>query len=121
MDTLYYLWKGGRVPGIAHAGASLLKLKPIFELSQSEVRSIAKPRTAHRAREKMIELMAERVADSTVHAIVMHVAAFEDAEQLRRSVGERFECSELFVSEFTPVMGAHIGPGMVGVAFWTEG
>ena len=120
VDTLYYLWKGGRVPGIAHAGASLLKLKPIFELNQSDVRSLAKPRTAHRAREKMIELMAERVADSTVHAIVMHVAAFEDAEQLRRSVGERFECSELFVSEFTPVMGAHIGPGMVGVAFWTE-
>ena len=121
VDTLYYLWKSGRVPGIAHAGASLLKLKPIFELNQSEVRSLARPRTAQRASEKMIQLMAERVGDATVHAIVMHAASSEAAERLRELVGRRFECAELFMSEFTPVMGAHIGPGMVGVAFWTEG
>ena len=120
VDTLYYLWKGGRVPGIARAGAYLLKLKPIFELSQSQVHSLARPRTAQRAREKMIELMAERVGDATVHAVVMHAAAPDTAEQLRKSVGERFECAELFLTEFTPVMGAHIGPGMAGVAFWTE-
>ena len=118
VDTLYYLWKGGRVPGIAHAGASLLKLKPIFELNQSQIRSLARPRTAQRASEKMIELMAERVGGATVHAIVMHVASSEKAEQLRKSLGERFECAELFLTEFTPVMGAHIGPGMAGVAFW---
>ena len=120
VDTLYYLWKGGRAPGIAHAGASLLKLKPIFELNQSQIHSLARPRTAQRATEKMIELMSERVGDATVHAIVMHVATFEKAEKLRKSVGERFECAELFLTEFTPVMGAHIGPGMAGVAFWTE-
>ena len=120
VDTLYYLWKGGRVPGIAHAGASLLKLKPIFELNQSQIYSLARPRTAQRASEKMIELMGERVGDARVHAIVMHVAAPEKAEELRQSVGERFECAELFLTEFTPVMGAHIGPGMAGVAFWAE-
>ena len=120
VDTLYYLWKGGRVPGIAHAGASLLKLKPIFELNQSYVRSLARPRTAQRASEKIIELMSERVGDATVHAIVMHATASEKADQLKKSVGERFECAELFLTEFTPVMGAHIGPGMAGVAFWTE-
>ena len=65
--------------------------------------------------------MAERVGDAPVHAIVMHAAASEKAEQLASSVGERFECEELFITEFTPVMGAHIGPGMAGVAFWKEG
>lgn len=121
VDTLYYLWKGGRVPGIAHAGASLLKLKPVFELSQSEVRGIARPRTARRAISKVVDLMAERVGEARVHAIVMHAVAGEQAEILRDAVRSRFECDELFVAEFTPVMGAHIGPGMVGVAFWAEG
>lgn len=120
VDTLYYLWKGGRVPGIAHAGSSLLNLKPIFELSQSEISSLAKPRTTHRAVSKMIELMGERVGEAGVHAIVMHVDAVNQAKILRDSVRERFDCAELFITEFTPVMGAHIGPGMVGVAFWPE-
>ena len=120
VDTLYYLWKGGRVPGIAHAGASLLKIKPIFELSQSEVRSLARPRTTRRAGERMIEMMAERVGGARVHSIVMHADAAEQAELLLDAVEERFDCAESFLTEFTPVMGAHIGPGMVGVAFWPE-
>ena len=121
VDTLYYLWKGGRVAGIAHLGASLLKLKPIFELSQSQVITLAKPRTASRAGDKMIELMADRVGNSTVHAIIMHVSAKERALPLRDAIEEKFDCAESFVTEFTPVMGAHIGPGMVGAAFWAEG
>ena len=121
VDTLYYLWKSGRVAGIAHLGASLLKLKPVFELSQSRVVTVAKPRTASRAGAKMIELMAERAGDSTLRAIIMHVSAEERALGLRDAVEAKFDCAELFVTEFTPVMGAHIGPGMVGAAFWTEG
>ena len=121
VDTLYYLWKSGRVAGIAHLGASLLKLKPVFELSQSEVVTVAKPRTASRAGEKMIELMAERVGEARVHAIIMHADAVERALTLRDAVEAKFDCAELFVTEFTPVMGAHIGPGMVGAAFWAKG
>ena len=121
VDTLYYLWKSGRVAGIAHLGTSLLKLKPVFELNQSQVLTLAKPRTAPRAGAKMIELMADRVGSSTVHAIIMHVSAEERAILLRDVVEENFDCAESFVTEFTPVMGAHIGPGMVGVAFWSEG
>ena len=121
VDTLYYLWKSGRVAGIAHWGTSLLKLKPIFELNRSQVITLAKPRTASRAGEKMIELMSDRVGNSTVHAVIMHVSAKEQALLLRDTIEEKFDCAESFVTEFTPVMGAHIGPGMVGAAFWSEG
>ena len=120
VDTLYYLWRGGRVLGIAHLGASLLKIKPIFELRQSEIIRLANPRTERRARARMIELMAERVGESRVHAIVMHAAAAERADSLRSAVDMTFDCAEVHLTEFTPVMGAHIGPGMVGVAFRSE-
>ena len=61
LDTLYYLWKGGRVPGIAHVATSLLRLKPLFELREGEVRNLARPRTRNRAATRLMRLMKERV------------------------------------------------------------
>lgn len=120
LDTLYYLWKGGRVPAIAHAGASLLRLKPLFELRKGQVQTVARPRTHRRAMRRLLELMLDRVGAGPVHATVMHADAPEAAEELRQRVAAQFQCEELFVSEFTPVMGAHTGPGLVGVAFWSR-
>lgn len=120
LDTLYYLWKGGRVPGIAHLATSLLRLKPIFELREGEVRNLARPRTRRRAAARLMRLMKERVEGDEVHATVIHADAAEEAEQLRREVSRAFACEELFVSEFTPVMGTHTGPGMLGIAFWSR-
>lgn len=119
VDTLYYLWKGGRVPGLAHLATSLLQLKPIFELEMSTVSQVARPRTAAHAVSKLMTLMKERVDDGPLHAMVMHAQSPEQANSLSSLIASEFECEELFESEFTPVMGAHIGPGMVGVAFWS--
>jgi DegV family protein with EDD domain len=120
LDTLYYLWKGGRVPGIAYAGVSLLDLKPLFEMAQGEVKNLARPRTARRATHRLVELMRDRVGRNRVHVGVMHAGATDAAETLRASVAEEFDCAQLFVTEFSPVMGAHTGPGLLGLAFHTE-
>ena len=120
VDTLFYLWKGGRVPRIAHAGASLLRLKPTFELHRAQIATVARPRTARRAVNKLVQLMADRVGSSRVHAAVMHAASEEGAVALHDRIVREFDCSESYVTEFSPVMGAHIGPGMLGVAFWSE-
>ena len=119
IDTLHYLWKGGRVPGIAHVGTSLLGIKPLFELKRGQVRTVARPRTRRRAMRRLIELMGERVEPGRLHATIMHADASEAAEELRRRVEAAYPCENLFLSEFTPVMGAHIGPGLLGVAFWS--
>lgn len=121
VDTLYYLWRGGRVPRIAHAGAALLNIKPLLELARGDIRGVARPRTQQKAMERLLELMAERVAgQGSVHATVMHADALEGAQRLYQEVEARFPCQELFISEFSPVMGAHTGPGLLGVAFWCE-
>ncbi len=120
VDTLFYLWKGGRVPRLAHAGASLLRIKPTFEMYDSEIVTVARPRTAKRALSKLVELMADRIAGLKVHACVMHAASGEAAEELYERVQREFDCVENYVSEFSPVMGAHIGPGLLGIAFWPE-
>jgi len=120
-DTLYYVWKSGRVPRIAYAGTSLLQIKPILELRRGEIRTPARPRTRPRAVQQMLELMRAAAGPGPLHAAVMHADVPEEAESLKRRVESEFACAELFVSEFSPVMGAHTGPGLLGVAFWTEG
>lgn len=120
VDTLFYLWKGGRVPRIAHAGVSLLKLKPTFELRHSRITNHGRPRTVKNAMKKIIRLMSDRIGDEKPHVSVNHARSLETATILHERVVQRFDCIESYVTEFTPVMGAHIGPGLIGVAFWTE-
>lgn len=120
IDTLYYLWKGGRVPMAAHTGASLLGIKPIFELSRGKVRSVARPRTRRRAVARLLDMLRDRAGAEPLHVTVMHGDAPDEAEEMRERVDSSFQCREAFVSEFTPAMGAHIGPGMLGIAFWSE-
>ena len=120
LDTLYYLWKSGRVPRIAYAGASLLQIKPLIELDQGEVRPIARPRTHRRAMARLLELMRARAGSGRVHATVVHADSPRSARELMERIETEFRCEELFISEFSPVMGAHTGPGLVGIAFWTE-
>ena len=123
VDTLRYLRRGGRVSALASAAASILDVKPIFELRRSEVAAVARPRTGARAVSRMIRLMSERVGESrrVRGAAIMRAAASDArAAALRAAVESEFDCDELFEAELTPVMGAHIGPGVVGVAFWSE-
>ena len=60
----------------------------------------------------------ESVPDEPFHVAVMHADALDNAVTLKDKISSRFDCKELFITEFTPVMGAHIGPGLIGVAFY---
>jgi fatty acid-binding protein DegV len=95
-------------------------MKPIAELKMGEAHLLEKPRTRGRAVERMLAIVKERVSTQPVHVNVMHTDALEDAKALQRRVDSEFNCVENYVSEFTPVMGAHLGPGLLGIAFYTE-
>ncbi len=120
VDTLRYLHRGGRVPLAAYIGASLMMIKPLFRLRHSEIVTLARPRTRRTAIRRMLELMKEEAGSGVLHVAVMHADAPNDAESVRQSIADDFDCAELYVSEFTPAMGTHIGPGLLGIAFWPE-
>jgi fatty acid-binding protein DegV len=68
----------------------------------------------------MLQRMAVEVGGRPVHAAVMQADACEEAEKLRGRLTKQFQCVELYVTEFTPVMGAHSGPGVLGLAFYVD-
>ena len=120
VDTLRYLRRSGRVPLAAHIGASLMMIKPLFRLRHSEITTVARPRTRRTAIRRMLELIRDEVGTGALHVAVMHADAIEDAESIRDSIARDYDCAELYISEFTPAMGAHIGPGLLGIAYWSE-
>lgn len=117
VDTTYYLWRGGRVPGIAHAGASLLSIKPIFELANGRISRKMPSRTLRSARRRLLSMVASGVADRAVTVCVMHAEAPEEAARVEGVLSDTIDCREIYVAEFSAVMGTHIGPGALGVAY----
>lgn len=120
LNTLDYLRRGGRVNLPAAVIANLLQVKPILTLQDGKVVPAARPRTRAKALETLLSLMKERVTDTPLHAAVMHGDDPDGAEYLKQEVASRFHCNELLVTAFTPVMGAHTGPGLLGIAFYNE-
>ena len=117
VDTLHYLWKGGRVPGIAHEVAWLLRLKPVFEMAQGRVNRKLPARTSRRARKRLVDMVEAGADEAPVRACVMHAGAPDEAAELEAALRAAVECEDVYTSEFSPVMGAHTGPGTLGIAY----
>jgi DegV family protein with EDD domain len=114
VDTLEYLRRGGRI-GAAQAWlGGALKIKPILTLD-GEITPIERVRTSSRAFERMVEYMRSRRDDGADGWVVQHIQAPEVVERLLERGRELFQSEPVFVSEIGPVIGAHVGPGLVGV------
>jgi len=120
LDTLEYLYRGGRIGRAAVLLGTALQIKPILYLNNNIVDVLVKPRTRSRALRVMLDEMVRRVDGHPVHVAVLHADAPVEARLLREQVEAHFRCAEVLTSAFTPVMGAHTGPGLLGLAFYPE-
>ncbi|MCE1253548.1 MAG: DegV family protein [Anaerolineae bacterium] len=111
LDTLEYLKRGGRMNGTVSFLGNLLQIKPIM-LMHAGVPTSEKVRTRKRALHRLVEIFnsmgpLERVA-------MVHTHALERAEELLKEVKHLLPETEVLRSEISPVLGAHVGPGVVG-------
>jgi DegV family protein with EDD domain len=114
VDTLDYLRRGGRI-GAARAWiGSTLKIKPILTL-EDEITPIERVRTRSRAFERMVDYARQRHSDGADAWVVQHVQDPENAERLVEACKPIYGCDPVFTSEVGPVIGAHVGPGLLGV------
>lgn len=119
VETLEYLRRGGRIgPAAAFLGTALA-VKPLLHVEDGRIVPLEKVRTTHRAVLRLVEL-AEHAASATgaaaVELAVHHLAAHERASELATLLDERLSpVSGCVVSELGAAIGAHTGPGMLGV------
>ncbi len=114
VDTLEYLRRGGRIGAARALIGSTLKIKPILTL-EHEITPIERVRTRTRALERLVDYARQRHEDGADAWCVQHVQDPETAEELVETCKPVFGRDPLFVSEIGPVIGAHVGPGVIGV------
>lgn len=113
LDTLEYLKRGGRIAGARAWLGSALKVKPILTV-EAEITPVERVRTSRRAFERMVELLGSRATDGADAWMVQHIQARREAEELAARGRELFGCDPVVISEIGPVIGTHVGPGLLG-------
>ncbi len=114
IDTLEYLRRGGRIGGARAWIGSALKIKPILTLEE-EITPVERVRTRARALERLRGYARQRHESGLDGWVVQHIQDPETANALADDCREIFGCEPVFVSEVGPVIGAHVGPGLLGV------
>jgi DegV family protein with EDD domain len=117
LDTLFYLAKGGRIPKAAAWAGSLFKIKPILDAT-GDVRLLERCRTRKKAVHRLLEIMKKRTDGKPVCVNLMHADVPDEAAELKAEILSRFNCIEFYVTDFTPVIGTHTGPGSIGLSFY---
>jgi DegV family protein with EDD domain len=116
VDTLDYLRRGGRIGTAQALFGSALAVKPLLRLSDGRIEPLEKVRTASKAVSRLEDIVVEQAGTRRVALAVHHLAAADRAAALADRLRERVPGLDgLVVSEVGAVIGAHAGPGLLGV------
>jgi DegV family protein with EDD domain len=120
-DTLEYLWKGGRIGAARALVGTLLKIKPVLTQEGGEVKVLNKARTRAHAIEYMLGFVEKEVKGSiSLHGWLGHSHVPDASRALEEELREKFNWVDLRLFELGPVLGTHMGPGLVGVGFYCD-
>lgn len=118
VDTLKYLHAGGRIGGAKRFMGTALRIKPVLEIREGKIEAVKSVITMNKAIEAMIELVEKDIAGrKPVRVSVFHALAEEHAIQLLETITKRFGAEESILSYVSPVVGSHVGPGTLSIAY----
>lgn len=119
-DTLEYLKRGGRIGAAQALLGSILQLKPILTVTDGKTDVITKVRTKKKSIEKMLEIFADDVAKYGLGGVIVHhINSEEVAQKIADRVKEIVDVA-VDICPIGPVIGVHVGPGSVGLAYYTK-
>jgi DegV family protein with EDD domain len=114
IETLEYLRRGGRIGGAQAWLGSALQIKPILTV-EGEITPIERVRTHRRAFQRMERLLEECARHGNDGWMVQHIQSPDEAARLAERGRELFGSEPVNFSEIGPVIGTHVGPGLLGV------
>ena len=120
IETFEFLQRSGRIGKLQAYAATKLDIKPVFRLVGGEIKPVARPRTRGKALARIVQEVVREAAGRAVHAGAFHAQAEGAAEELLERVAAECRVVERFVVEASPAIGAHTGPGLVGVGFYCD-
>ncbi len=121
VDTLEYLFKGGRIGAASALVGSILQLKPILLFKDGQVNPFDKQRTKKKALSRIVELVTSQCPPtSDSHLSILEADAMEDAEALKKNFQENLNINTIQITDLPPAIVVHAGPGVVAASFFLE-
>ena len=120
METTRHVYRTGRIPKITARLGSVLNIKPIFVVSEGVVRIAGLARNKEQAVKRALNRMKKRVGVNPVHVAVAHADVLEEGKKLKEQLSSEFNCVELWLTDFSPVMSYVTGTGVLTIAFYTD-
>ncbi len=118
VDTLEFLHRGGRIGGAKRFMGTMMKVKPILSVQEGLVASMESVRTKKKAHLRVLEIIKEEIGDRTpIRLATLNANAPEEASALLELAKKELDITEMIHSEVSPVIGTHVGPGTVGLAY----
>jgi DegV family protein with EDD domain len=118
VETLKYLYMGGRIGSAKHLFGTALKIKPILMIREGKIELVESVVTHRKAIRRMVELVETDIAGrKPVRISVFHAGVPETAQKLLDEVSQRFGAEESILSEVSPAVGSHTGPGTLSIAY----
>ena len=118
VETLEFLHRGGRIGGASRFFGTALNIKPILEVRDGRVEAVERVRTRKKSLARLIEIIEEQTAGKQpVHLATLHANAQSEALELLEQAKNRIGGVEHILSEVSPVVGTHAGPGTLGLAY----
>jgi DegV family protein with EDD domain len=122
LETIGFVYRTGRIPKIASEIGSMLSIRPILTGASGQIHFAGAARSKRNGIKKMLQMMRNHVNNSEpVHAAVMHADTLAEAEKLKETIALEFNCVEIFITDFSPIMGYATGPGTLAVAYYKDG
>jgi DegV family protein with EDD domain len=121
VDTLEYLHRGGRIGGASRLLGMALDVKPILYFdSKGKLEAYSYARTKGGALQQLLALAEGKANGQPLHLGVLHANAPGVAQEFREQLQQRLDCQDIFTLELSPVIGVHVGPGTIGLGFYSE-
>lgn len=122
VDTLEYLYKGGRLSRTSAIAGGLLDIKPIIEVDDAgSLKPIEKVRGRGKSIKRIVEIVGERGKDLKKQTIgLVHGDDIKTLETVKEMLREQYGCSNFIESYVGCAIGAHTGPGIIGIIFLSE-
>ena len=121
VDTLEYLHRGGRIGGAKRLLGTALNLKPLLYVDEGRIEALASVRTKRKAVARMLDEAEGRLGGKPMaEAAVLDVNCPEEGRSVAEMVQERFGLPVVYRTKVSPVIGAHVGPGTVGICFYPK-
>jgi DegV family protein with EDD domain len=121
VDSLKYLYKGGRIGGAKRLLGAALSIKPILQIREGKIEAAGSAITRKKAIEEMVQMVKTAIGDKKpVRISVFHALEGDLAKELLTRLNKEMNTTEGILSEVSPAIGTHVGPGTISIA-WMAG